>query len=177
MRFQNTVRFNKYCKVSPFQTFFSSLKACVISLYQMQHKSYSQNPGCQQDQQSLSNTEIHDTPYKIQDSPKQGKVHCPKMYLTWLWKQEFRKTLGHPTPSCLTGGAGDGKRGRNVVEGLEIETNRGIKVGGGGTNSMGHPPTVHSNVKLPKPQVWDSFKRVFGKWQLRHRQHVGVPGE
>ena len=143
----------------------------------MQHKSYSQNPGCQQDQQSLSNTEIHDTPYKIQDSAKQGKVHCPKMYLTWLWKQEFRKTLGHPTPSCLTGGAGDGKRGRNVVEGLEIETNRGIKVGGGGTNSMGHPPTVHSNVKLPKPQVWDSFKRVFGKWQLRHRQHVGVPGE
>lgn len=142
----------------------------------MQHKSYSQNPGGRQDQQSLSNTEVHDTPYKTQDSPKQAKMHCPKMYLTWLWKQEFRKTLGHLAHSCLIGGGGDGRRGRNVVEGTEIETNRGIKVGGK-TNSMGHPPTVHSNVNLPKPQVWDSFKRVFGKWQLRHRQNVGFPGE
>ena len=142
----------------------------------MQHKSYSQNPGGRQDQQSLSNTEVHDTPYKTQDSPKQAKMHCPKMYLTWLWKQEFRKTLGHLAHSCLIGGGGDGRHGRNVVEGTEIETNRGIKVGGK-TNSMGHPPTVHSNVNLPKPQVWDSFKRVFGKWQLRHRQNVGFPGE
>lgn len=120
----------------------------------MQHKSYSQNPGGQQDQQSLSKTEVilHDTPYKTQDSPKQAKMHCPKMYLTWLWKQEFRKTPGHPTPSCLIGGRGDGRCGRNVVEGIEIETNRGIKVGGK-TNSTGHPPTVHSNVNLPKPQV------------------------
>ena len=104
--------------------------------------------------------------YKTQDSPKQAKMHCPKMYLTWLWKQEFRKTLGHPTPSCLIGGGGDGRHGRNVVEGIEIETNRGIKVGGK-TNSTGHSPMVHSNVNLPKPQVWDSFKRVFGKWQLK----------
>ena len=118
----------------------------------MQHKSYSQNPGGQQDQQSLSKTEVHDTPYKTQDSPKQAKMHCPKMYLTWLWKQEFRKTPGHPTPSCLIGGRGDGRCGRNVVEGIEIETNRGIKVEGK-TNSTGHPPTVHSNVNLPKPQV------------------------
>lgn len=132
----------------------------------MQHKSYSQNPGGRQDQQSLSKTEIPDTPYKTQDSPKQAKMHCPKMYLTWLWKQEFRKTLGHPTPSCLIGGGGDGRRGRNVVEGIEIETNRGIKVGGK-TNSTGHSPMVHSNVNLPKLQVWDSFKRVFGKWQLK----------
>ena len=76
----------------------------------MQHKSYSQNPGGRQDQQSLSNTEVHDTPYKTQDSPKQAKMHCPKMYLTWLWKQEFRKTLGHLAHSCLIGGGGDGNK-------------------------------------------------------------------
>lgn len=29
---------------------------------------------------SLSDTEIHDTSYKIQDSAKQGKMHCPNVF-------------------------------------------------------------------------------------------------
>lgn len=61
-------------------------------------------------------------------------------------------------------------RGRGDTEAEQGEE------GGGKLTAWDAPPAVHCSDHLPELRVWDLFKRVLRKWQLKCR-HVGFPGE
>lgn len=94
---------------------------------------------------------------------------------------EIRKTVGDLDPSCFTGGGGGegGRPGRNVKRQRKMRPRNKIGEDGWDRKLIPHDAlcTVHCSDHLPELWVWDFFKRVFRKWQLKYRQHVGFPSE